>query len=94
MVKLMPLNVLTTLPLFPPPEPEKDLDALLGEMFNASPKFTVPELLLILTAPTMDGKEKTSYAKTVSMAAHSFSLRRCRIFFTRASDVMVLLEPR
>lgn len=57
LVKLTPFTVLTILPVLPPPEPENVLEVALGEIFNASPKLTVPELLLMLTAPTTDGKE-------------------------------------
>jgi hypothetical protein len=61
-VELMPLIVFTRFPVFPPPDPENVLDALLGDMLSVSPKLTVPELLLILTAPMTEGNHISSFA--------------------------------
>ncbi|OEH94084.1 hypothetical protein BFG57_09565 [Bacillus solimangrovi] len=46
--KLIPLFVFTKLPLFPPPEPVIAFEVILGDVFNESPKLTIPLTLLIL----------------------------------------------
>lgn len=59
-VELAPLTVFTRFPILPPPEPENVLVALFGDMLSVSPKLTVPELLLILTAPMTEGNDISS----------------------------------
>lgn len=59
-MELAPLIVFTRLPVLPPPDPENVLDAVFGDMLRVSPKLTVPELLLMLTAPMIEGNDISS----------------------------------
>lgn len=91
-VALAPFMVLTTFPVLPPPEPEKVLFALFGEILRVSPKLTVPELLLILTAPMIEGKEHPSLHPRAPVDQVG-SLNKCRMFFMRVSIVTHSFEP-
>lgn len=42
-------------PVMPPPLPEYDLDALVGEMTSVSPFTKLPSLLTMLKIPTKEG---------------------------------------
>ncbi len=87
MVALTPLSVFTTLPVLPPPEPENVLAAVFGDMLRVSPKLTVPELLLILTAPMTEGK---GY---LLPPVYGSSRNRWRMFTTRVSNEIDSFEP-
>jgi hypothetical protein len=84
-VTLAPLMVLTIFPVLLPPEPEKTLLELFGEILTASPKLTVPELLLILMEPMTEGKEQR-LPHPCAPVDQGLSRNKCRIFFIRVSN--------